>query len=63
MRIPNQTDVRFVPYEKLSKKKKKEVDQLKRTTWDIQNPCTRKMDGLLIYKRKRKYEYTLDQIV
>ena len=32
---------RFVPYEKLSKKKKKELDRQKRQTWGDFDPTTR----------------------
>ncbi len=42
---------RFVPYEKLSKKKKRELDALRRKTWGPLNPVTRKPPNPRAYKR------------
>ena len=42
---------RFVPYEKLSKKKKRELDALRRRTWGPLNPVTRKPPNSKAYKR------------
>ena len=33
---------KFIPYEKLSKKEKRKIDQAKRQTWGELNPVTRK---------------------
>lgn len=44
---------KFVPYEKLSKRKKKEIDRKKRSTWGIINPTTRKTPDPKEYKRKK----------
>lgn len=44
---------KFIPYEKMSKKKKKEINQKKRSTWNGLNPITRKSKNLKIYNRKK----------
>ena len=44
---------RFVPYEKLSKKQKKEIDKLRRNTWGEMSPVTRKAEKSNIYNRKK----------
>ena len=43
----------FVPYEKLSKKQKKEIDKAKRATWGEVVPVTRRIDSAKIYNRKK----------
>ncbi len=43
---------KFVPYEKLSKKKKKELNAKRRQTWGI-NPVTRKPQNPKAYNRKK----------
>lgn len=44
----------FIPYEKLSKKKKKELDAKKRNTWNGLNPVTRKPDNSRAYNRNKE---------
>lgn len=44
----------FVPYEKLSKKKKKEMNAKKRNTWNGLNPVTRKPENPRAYNRNKK---------
>ena len=44
---------KYVPYQKLSKKKKKEVNARYRGTWGILNPTTRKPDNSKAYNRKK----------
>jgi len=44
---------RFVEYEKLSKKQKKEIDKARRATWGDVSPVTRKIESAKIYNRKR----------
>ena len=44
---------RFVPYEKLSKKKKKELDRAKRGTWGCLDPVTRVKPNGKAYNRKK----------
>ena len=43
---------KFIPYEKLSKKKKRELDAGKRTVWAI-SPVTRKSENPKAYNRKK----------
>ena len=43
----------FVPYEKLSKKQKREIDKAKRATWGEVVPVTRRIDSAKIYNRKK----------
>ena len=45
---------KFVPYEKLSKSKKRELDRIKRVTWGSVNPVTRKVERKKLYKRKSR---------
>ena len=45
---------KFVPYEKLSKSKKRELDRKKRVTWGNVNPVTRKVESKKRYKRKSR---------
>jgi hypothetical protein len=42
---------KFVPYEKLSKKAKREMDAKKRVTWGEMSPVTRKPERTDIYDR------------
>ena len=53
----NQKEVRrmekFIPYEKLSKKEKRKLDQAKRQTWGELNPVTRKPENSRAYNRKK----------
>ncbi len=51
----------FVPYEKMSKKAKKEADAQKRGSWDGVNPVTRvASDDKRAYRRKPKHPNRLD---
>ena len=43
---------KFIPYEKLSKKKKRELDAGKRTVWAI-SPVTRRSENPKAYNRKK----------
>ena len=45
---------KFVPYEKLSKSKKRKLDRKKRVTWGNVNPVTRKAESKKLYKRKSR---------
>ena len=45
---------KFIPYEKLSKKKKKELDRKKRVEWKM-NPVTRKPANPKAYNRKKAH--------
>lgn len=44
---------KFTPYEKLSKKKQRELNALKRSTWEGFNPVTRKPENPNAYKRSK----------
>ena len=43
----------FVPYEKLSKKQRKEIDRAKRATWGEVVPVTKRIDSAKVYNRKK----------
>ena len=43
----------FIPYEKLSKKKQREIDKQKRGTWGALSPVTRKPENKKAYNRKK----------
>ena len=44
---------KFVPYEKLSKKKKRELNALRRGSWNGVNPVTRRSENPKAYNRKK----------
>ena len=44
---------KFIPYEKLSKKEKRKVDQARRQTWGELNPIPRKPENSKAYNRKK----------
>ena len=48
---------KFIPYEKLSKKEKRKMDQAKRQTWGELNPVTRKPENSKAYNRKRTQDW------
>ena len=50
---------KFIPYEKLSKKKKRELNAGKRTIWAI-SPVTRKSENPKSYNRKKAQKWTND---
>jgi len=50
----------FVPYEKLSKKKRRELDAARRTTWGAMNPVSRKIENAKAYNRKKHQRWTED---
>lgn len=51
---------KFVPYEKLSKKQKREIDSRARGTWGAMNPVTRKPEKSNVYNRKKHRRWTED---
>ena len=51
---------KFVAYEKLSKKKKKEVDALRRATWGAMSPVTRRPEKSGVYNRKKHRSWMTD---
>ena len=44
---------KFIPYEKLSKKEKRKIDQARRQTWGELNPVTRKPENSKTYDRNK----------
>lgn len=48
---------KYVPYEKLSKKKKRELNASRRNTWGNLNPVTRKPDPHKAYNRKKTQDW------
>ena len=44
---------KFIPYEKLSKKEKRKLDQARRQTWGELNPVTRKPANSKAYNRNK----------
>ncbi|MBQ9661971.1 MAG: hypothetical protein IJV40_02325 [Oscillospiraceae bacterium] len=50
---------KFVPYEKLSKKKRRELDAQRRETWAI-SPITRRPENPKAYKRKKTQNWNDD---
>ena len=51
---------KFIPYEKLSKKEKRKIDQAKRQTWGELNPVTRKPANSNAYNRNKARNWTRD---
>ena len=47
----------FIPYEKLSKKKKKELNSAKRGSWNGVNPVTRRVESKKVYNRKKALKW------
>ena len=49
---------KFIPYDKLSKKKKRELNAQRRSIWDV-NPVTRRPENPKAYTRRkaRKMDY------
>ncbi len=48
---------KFIPYEKLSKKEKRRLDQQKRQTWGELNPATRKPENSRAYNRRKAQDW------
>ncbi len=44
---------KFIPFEKLSKKKQKELNKAKRNTWGMTNPVTKRSENKKTYNRKK----------
>ncbi|MBO4561992.1 MAG: hypothetical protein J5772_00080 [Clostridia bacterium] len=47
---------KFIPYKKLSKRKRRELDNEQRGSWGAVNPVTRAIKSRKIYDRKRDKE-------
>lgn len=51
---------KFIPREKLSKKKRKELDAQKRNSWGEIKPVTRRVESRKDYNRQREKAKTRD---
>ena len=51
---------KFIPYEKLSKKKKRELNASRRGTWGTLNPVTRKPEPHKAYNRRKAQKWKDD---
>ena len=51
---------KYIPYEKLSKKEKRKIDNLRRSTWGEMNPVTRKPRSSRAYNRARPQDWKKD---
>ena len=51
---------RFVPYEKLSKRDKKALDKVRRATWGLISPVTRRPDNPKAYNRRKEQRQARD---
>ena len=51
---------KFIPYEKLSKKEKRKIDQARRQTWGELNPVTRKPENSRAYNRNKARDWKCD---
>ena len=51
---------KFIPYEKLSKKEKRKLDQARRKTWGELNPVTRKPENCRAYNRNKIRDWKRD---
>lgn len=51
---------KFIPYEKLSKKAKREADAARRGSWNGLNPVTRKSPNPKAYNRQKARKWTDD---
>lgn len=53
---------KFVPYDKLSKKKKRELDKARRGSWYGINPVTRKPENSRAYNRRKARTWSDDSL-
>ena len=53
---------KFIPFEKLSKKKKKELNAKNRGSWYGINPVTRKPENSKAYNRKKAQKWSDDSM-
>lgn len=54
---------KFVPFEKLSKKKQRELNKKKRTTWGSLDPTTREPDNSKAYNRNKRKEMNRREVI
>lgn len=50
----------FIPYEKMSKKQRREIDKMKRGSWNGVNPITRRIESKKAYNRKKVSKTSFD---
>jgi len=53
---------KFIPYEKLSKKAKREADAQRRGSWNGINPVSRKSPNLKAYNRQKARKWSSDDL-
>ena len=53
---------KFIPFEKLSKKKRREEHAARRKSWGGVNPVTRKPENPKAYKRKKARKWSDDSM-
>lgn len=51
---------KYISYQKLSEKKKRELNQQQRGTWGVTNPVTRKTENGKGYSRKKARQWKDD---
>ena len=51
---------KFIPYEKLSKQKKRDLNKDRRRTWGAINPITRRTENPKAYNRKKSQKWSDD---
>ncbi|MBQ0038728.1 MAG: hypothetical protein KBS74_08690 [Clostridiales bacterium] len=51
---------KFIPYDKLSKKKQREWNAKRRGTWGAMSPVTRKVESKKLYNRKKARKWSED---
>lgn len=54
---------KFVPFEKLSRKKQQELNKQRRTTWGSLNPTTRKPENSKAYNRNKRREMDRREVI
>lgn len=54
---------KFVPFEKLSKKKQRELNKRQRTTWGSLDPTTRKPENSKAYNRNKRREMDRREVI
>ena len=59
-RIKENMMEKYIPYEKLSKKKQKELNAQKRNTWGSLNPVTRRPENPKAYNRQKTRKWSED---
>lgn len=52
---------KYIPYEKLSKKEKRRLNNLRRTTWGSVNPVTRTPENSKAYNRSKARNWNREQ--